>query len=61
MITGRDIAKFVTQVTGDDYLSIYDEGKVRQDEMTEQAKNNFHNIFNRINEVSKNNKREVID
>ena len=32
MATGRDIAKFVTQITGKDYISLYDES-VRNDEI----------------------------
>lgn len=61
MITGRDIAEFVTQVTGEDYLSMYEDGKARQDEMTEQTKNKFSSMFNRMNEASKKNQKEVID
>ena len=61
MITGRDIAEFVTQVTGEDYLSMYEDGKARQDEMKMETKNKFVNIFNRMNEVAKRNANDIID
>jgi len=61
MATGRDIAKFVTQITGKDYISLYDEA-VRNDEIqTENIRKKFNNIFERMKKSDKNRFQDLID
>lgn len=59
--TGRDVAKFVTQVTGEDYLGFYDEAEEEDTRMKTEAMNRFNNILYRMNEVNKSNLKEMID
>lgn len=59
--TGRDVAKFVTQITGDNYLGLYDEGEAQNNKMRTEAENKFKDMVNRMNEVNKRNQKDYID
>ena len=61
MATGRDLAKFLSQQTGQDYVGLYDEA-VREDEIqTENAKKAFNSLVNKINECDKKRLQDIID
>jgi len=61
MATGRDIAKFVTQITGKDYISLYDEAVKNDEIQTENIRKNFNNILERIKKSDKNRFQDLID
>lgn len=61
MATGRDVAKFVTQITGDNYLALYDEAEAYNDKLKTEVQQKFKGLVERMNMVGENNKREVID
>ena len=57
-VTGQDVADLLGM--GD----VYKRGKEMEkmdNEMTEQAKNKFSNMFKRMNEARKKNQKEVLD
>ena len=53
MITGKDIAKFVTKHTGKDYVGLYDAAVEEEQVQMENTKKNFNNLVGRINESDK--------
>ena len=61
MATGRDIARFVTNLTNQDYISLYDDGEKYDDEMKNEAKKNFFNLVERMNIVEKNKQKDLLD
>ena len=62
MATGKDIAKFVSMVTGNnDFLKMYEESEEMNSQLKNEAKENFSNLLNRMNEVSKSNFGDFID
>ena len=61
MATGRDVAKFLSQQTGQDYVSLYDEAVKEEQIQTENAKKAFNSLVNKINECDKKRLQDVID
>lgn len=61
MATGRDLAKFVTQLTGKDYVSLYDEAVENEEMQAENIKKQFNNILEKIEKSDKNRINDVID
>ena len=59
--TGRDIAKFATEVTGKNYVGLYDEAEEQDNMMKTEAQNKFKNLINRMSTVEKRNLKDVID
>lgn len=59
--TGRDIAKFVSQVTGDNYLGLYDEAETQDGMMKTEIQHKFNDMLKRMNEVDKHNKKDIIE
>ena len=53
MATGRDIAKFLTQKTGQNYVSLYDEAVKEEQIQAENTKKTFTKLVKRINECDK--------
>ena len=54
MATGRDVAEFVSKLTGEDYVGLYDMGEENEKLKVERARKLFRDITERINESSKN-------
>ena len=61
MATGRDIAKFLSQQTGQDYVGLYDEAVKEEQIQTENAKKAFTSLVKKINECDKKRIQEIID
>lgn len=61
MVTGRDIARFVTQMTNKNFVGLYDEAEKEDKMMKSEAKKRFMGLVERMNRVAENNKREIID
>ena len=61
MATGRDVAKFLSQQTGQDYVSLYDEAVKEEQMQTENTKKTFRKLVNKINECDKKRLQDVID
>lgn len=56
MTTGRDIAEFVSQMTGDNFVGLYDASAEEEEKMMEQKEkftNSFKTFMHRINEIHK--------
>ena len=54
MVTGRDIAQFVSQQTGDDFVSFYDQGVEQEKNRMEEEKEikkKFWESYNRMNKA----------
>ena len=61
MSTGRDVAAFASKLSGIDFLNMYDEGEKQETEMKESVQNKFNTLIERMNKVSTNNRRDIID
>lgn len=61
MATGRDIAKFVSQMTGQDYVGLYDEAEAQDGALKMEAQNKFKDMVKRMNFAEKKNIKDVID
>lgn len=61
MITGKDVARFVSQVTGDNYVGLYDAAEENDNKMKNEAKAKFNSFMKRLDEASKNRIMENID
>ena len=61
METGRDVAEFLSQFTGRDYVSLYDKSAREEEMQTENAKKAFNKLVNKINECDKKRLQDVID
>ena len=61
MATGRDIAQFLTQHTGKDYVGLYDEAVKEDQFQMENAKKVFNGLMEKINECDKKRERDIID
>jgi len=54
MVTGRDIAQFISQQTGDDFVSFYDQGVEQENNRMEEEKEikkKFWESYNRMNKA----------
>jgi di/tripeptidase len=60
MITGKDVAKFMTQATGEDYSALYDASKEYNEGQITEAKNEFMDMVQRMKKVDENLRREVL-
>ena len=61
MITGKDIAQFLTKHTGEDYVGLYDAAVEEEQIQMENTKKIFNNLVERINESDKKKLADVID
>ena len=61
MATGRDVARFVSQLTGGNFVGLYDEAEKNDEMMKNEAQEKFKSLDERMNKVDKNNKKEIID
>jgi hypothetical protein len=61
MATGRDVARFVSQLTGGNFVGLYDEAEKNDEMMKNEAQEKFKSLVERMNKVDKNNKKEIID
>ena len=64
MGTGRDVAQFLSDNLGSDFVGLYDASKKeeqRQEGLKESAINGFNSMMARINKVEENNKQEYFD
>jgi hypothetical protein len=61
METGRNVAEFLSQLTGRDYVSLYDQSVKEEQMQTENAKKAFNSLVNKINECDKKRLQDVID
>lgn len=64
MATGRDIAEFVSQITGQDYVGLYDESAAEEAKMMEQKEkfqNGFNDMMKRLDETNKNHQINFLD
>jgi hypothetical protein len=59
--TGRDVAKFVSQATGEDYLKLYDEAEEQDGMMKNETTQRFKNLLERMEKIDKNNQKNIID
>lgn len=54
MVTGRDIAQFISQQTSDDFVSLYDQGVEQENariEEEKEIKKKFWESYNRMNKA----------
>lgn len=61
MNTGRDVAKFVTQLTGENYLGLYDEAEAQDGALKMEAQNKFKDMVKRMNFAEKKSVKDAID
>lgn len=61
MATGRDIARFVSQATNANFVGLYDEAEKNDEMMKTEAQMKFKGLVERMNTVTKNNLKDVID
>ena len=61
MATGRDIAEFLNQHTGKDYVGLYDEA-VKEDQIQmENAKKAFNGLMEKINECDRKRANDILE
>lgn len=61
MATGRDIAKFASQLSGVDYVAMYDEAEEQDGMMKNETTQRFKNLLERMERIDKNNQKDIID
>lgn len=61
MVTGKDVAQFVTQMTGENYNELYNQGEQYEEDMKNEAKSKFGNMLERMKMVENANRREMFD
>jgi len=62
MSTGKDIAKFVSMVTGDDkYEEMYDHATEKQNMLKTEATNKFKEMLDRMNVADKKKIKDFVD
>jgi hypothetical protein len=62
MATGKDVANFIAQMTGDDsFVDLYAQSKEDEAMKMEMTKRNFSNILERMEKSDKNSYYDKID
>jgi hypothetical protein len=61
MATGRDVAKFVTQMTNKNFVALYDEAEQNDNQLKTEAQNKFKNLVDRMCVIDKRQLKQVID
>jgi hypothetical protein len=64
MSTGLDVAKFVTQMTGQDYEGLYNQSKEYEEQMAEQKQKHmdgFKALMERMDKAEENKKPAIFD
>lgn len=61
MATGRDVAKFVTQMTNKNFVALYDEAEQNDNQLKTEAQNKFKNLVDRMGAIDKRQLKQVID